>query len=235
MDWNLSPQELRVLGALVEKARTTPEQYPLSTNALRNACNQKSSRDPVMELDESTVRETITSLTRRGLVKMGSGYGGRVSKFAHRFGEAASGLALEADEVAVLAVLFLRGPQTPGELRARTQRLHEFADTAAVEAVLARLEQHGQGPLVRCLEREPGKREHRYVHCFGASAEEGGPDTASPEHASASASAPAPQSAGGDLEARLDALERDLQDLRERVERLTDASRGDTSVDPWSL
>ena len=157
MEWNLSPEELRVLGSLVEKASTTPEQYPLSVNALRSACNQKSSRDPVMDLDESGVREAITSLTRRGLVKMGSGYGGRVSKYAHRFGEAASGLALEADQVAVLCVLFLRGPQTPGELRARTQRLHEFADTAAVEAVLEWLEHHAQGPLVRRLEQEaPG-------------------------------------------------------------------------------
>lgn len=220
MEWNLSPEELRVLGSLVEKASTTPEQYPLSVNALRNACNQKSSRDPVMELDESGVREAITSLTRRGLVKMGSGYGGRVSKFAHRFGEAASGLELGDDQVAVLCVLFLRGPQTPGELRARTQRLHEFADTAAVEAVLERIEQHAEGPLVRRLERQPGKREHRYVHCFGAQSGQ------SEAEAAVAASAPVPasasRSAGGDLDARVAALEQELCEVRKRLDRLTD-------------
>lgn len=223
MEWNLSPQELRVLGALVEKARTTPEQYPLSVNALRNACNQKSSRDPVMALDESSVREAITSLTRRALVKTGSGYGGRVSKFAHRFGEAASGLELGADQVAVLCVLFLRGPQTPGELRARTQRLHEFGDTAAVEAVIERLEQHTQGPLVRRLEREPGKREHRYMHCFGVPAEED-PAVVADATAPASASMPAPESSRNDLEARLDALEQELRTVQERLDRLTGGS-----------
>lgn len=219
MERNLSPEELRVLGSLVEKASTTPEQYPLSVNALRNACNQKSSRDPVMELDESGVREAITSLTRRGLVKMGSGYGGRVSKFAHRFGEAASGLELGDDQVAVLCVLFLRGPQTPGELRARTQRLHEFADTAAVEAVLERLEQHAEGPLVRRLERQPGKREHRYVHCFGAQSGESEAEAAPAEPAPATT--PARQPAGGDLEARVAALEAELRELRKRLDRLT--------------
>jgi uncharacterized protein YceH (UPF0502 family) len=219
MEWNLSPEELRVLGSLVEKAATTPEQYPLSVNALRNACNQKSSRDPVVELDESSVREAITSLTRRGLVKMGSGYGGRVSKFAHRFGEAASGLELDADQVAVLCVLFLRGPQTPGELRARTQRLHEFDDTAAVEAVLDRLEQHAEGPLVRRLERQPGKREHRYAHCFGAQSGESEAEAAATD--SSPAPVPAPHSSAGDLGARVDALERELREVREQLDRLT--------------
>jgi len=224
MDWDLSPEELRVLGALVEKASTTPEQYPLSVNALRNACNQKSSRDPVMELDESGVREAITSLTRRGLVKMGSGYGGRVSKFAHRFGEAASGLELGADQVAVLCVLFLRGPQTPGELRARTPRLHEFADTAAVEAVLDGLERHAEGPLVRRLERQPGKREHRYVHCLGAQSEQGEAEVAVAEPA------PAPESANGGLDARVEALETELRELRQRLDRLTGGG-GDSGSD----
>jgi len=219
MKRDLSAEEIRVLGSLVEKAATTPEQYPLSVNALRNACNQKSSRDPVMDLDESSVREAITSLTRRGLVKMGSGYGGRVSKYAHRFGEAASGLALGADEVAVLGVLFLRGAQTPGELRARTQRLHEFADTAAVEAVLDRLQQHAEGPLVRRLERQPGKREHRYVHCFGARLEPSETETAIV--GSAPVPSPAPEPAGDDLEARVAALERELNEVRRRLDRLT--------------
>jgi len=228
MEWNLSPEELRVLGSLVEKAATTPEQYPLSVNALRNACNQKSSRDPVMQLDEPSVREAITSLTRRSLVRTGSGYGGRVSKFAHRFGEAASGLELGADEVAVLCVLFLRGPQTPGELRARTQRLHEFADTAAVEAVLERLEQHPEGPFVRRLERQPGKREHRYAHCFGAQSEPGEAEAAVARPASAPAREPEP--AGDGLEARVEALETELRELRQRLDRLTGGG-GDSGSD----
>lgn len=217
MDWNLSPEELRVLGCLVEKESTTPEQYPLSVNALRNACNQKSSRDPVMDMPESSVREAISTLTRRGLVKTASGYGGRVSRFAHRFGAEGSGLALSPDQVAVLCVLFLRGPQTAGELRARTQRIHEFADTAAVEATLSGLEQHAEGPLVRRLAREPGKREHRYAHCFGGRAEE-------PDHAASVAEPPPPAAAappGDDLAARVSALEEALRSIEGRIDRLS--------------
>ena len=218
MDWNLSPEELRVLGCLVEKEATTPEQYPLSVNALRNACNQKSSRDPVMDLSESSVREAISSLTRRGLVKTASGYGGRVSRFAHRFGTEASGLALSPEQVAVLCVLFLRGAQTPGELRARTRRIHEFADTAAVEDTLAGLAQHAEGPLVRRLAREPGKREHRYVHCLGAVAEETDPEPAVSEPPSSTA----PDHPAGDLEARVTALEEALRAIEARLDRLAD-------------
>lgn len=219
MDWNLTSEELRVLGALVEKEFTTPEQYPLSVNALRSACNQKSSRDPVMDLPESGVREAITSLTRRGLVRMGSGYGGRVSRFAHRFGTAGSGLELGPDQVAVLCVLFLRGPQTPGELRARTQRLHAFEDVAAVEVTLTALEGHPEGPLVRKLAREPGRREHRYAHCFGVQPEsvETGPDVAK------AAPAQVPDHSTDDLEARVAALEDALRVMQERIERLAGA------------
>ncbi len=221
MDRDLSQEELRVLGSLVEKEATTPEQYPLSINAVRSACNQKSSRDPVLALTESDVRAAIGSLTRRGLVRTASGYGGRVSKFAHRFGAPASGLELDAGQIAVLCVLFLRGAQTPGELRARTQRLHAYADTGEVEATLHALEQHPEGPLVRRLPREPGKREHRYLHCFGAtpdaSREGGGSDlfpTPRPEPA-----APHP-TATADLESRVEALEDALQAMEKRIEQL---------------
>lgn len=220
MEWNLAPEELRVLGSLVEKESTTPEQYPLSVNALRNACNQKSSRDPVMELDESSVREAITALTRRGLVRMGSGYGGRVSKFAHRFGSAGSGLELGPDQVAVLCVLFLRGPQTPGELRARTQRLHAFEDVGAIEATLTTLEEHPQGPLVRQLAREAGKREHRYAHCFGAQPEPVETGSAVAE----AAPARKPDHASDDLEARVAALEDALRAMQEQIDRLAGAA-----------
>lgn len=233
MDRDLSPEELRVLGSLVEKEATTPEQYPLSVNAVRSACNQKSSRDPVMALDESDVRAAIGSLTRRGLVRTASGYGGRVSKFAHRFGAQGSGLELGADQIAVLCVLFLRGAQTPGELRARTQRVHAFSDTAAVEATLTALEQHPEGPLVRSLPREPGKREHRYVHCFGAT-----PDASSdvPSAGDASdlftppASEPARTgpAATGELESRVNALEEALQAMEKRIEQLVANRKDDT-------
>lgn len=218
MDWNLSPEELRVLGCLVEKEATTPDQYPLTVHALRSACNQKSSRDPLMNMSEASVREAITALTRRGLVRTGSGYGGRVSRFVHRFGAAGSGLELGPEQMAVVCVLFLRGAQTPGELRTRTQRLHGFADTAAVENVLAALAQHPEGPLVRRLPRLPGRREHRYAHCFGA--EPDGPD------AEAAATPPPVMSGDGpvDLEERVDALERALQAMEERIERLVGGS-----------
>ena len=227
MDWNLSPEELRVLGCLVEKESTTPEQYPLSVNALRNACNQKSSRDPVMELPESSVREAISSLTRRGLVKTASGYGGRVSKFAHRFGAEGSGLQLAPEQVAVLCVLFLRGPQTPGELRARTQRIHAFPDTAAVEDTLTGLAQHAQGPLVRRLAREPGRREHRYAHCLGGEPAEADAPVAVAETAPpASAATP-----GGDLEARVRALEEALRRIERRLECLGGESASGEDAD----
>lgn len=216
MELNLSPEELRVLGSLVEKEATTPEQYPLSVNALRSACNQKSSRDPAMNMDEAAVREAVSSLTLRGLVRTASGHGGRVSKYAHRFGTAKSGLELGPDQIAVLCILFLRGPQTAGELRTRTRRLHAFDDTAAVEATLDTLERHAAGPLVRQLPRVAGKREHRHGHCFGAEAEE--------PAAGAAADTTADDAAGEDVEARVAALERALQAMQEQIDRL--AGRG---------
>jgi uncharacterized protein YceH (UPF0502 family) len=154
----LDPVELRVLGCLLEKQRTTPDQYPLSLNALRLACNQQTSRDPVMSLDEDEVRAAVRSLADAGWASLASGTGSRVAKYRQRFDES---LDLLPSESAVLAVLFLRGPQTVNELRTRTERAHAFADEEQVLAALGRLAEAG---YVRELERRPGQRETRWTH-----------------------------------------------------------------------
>ena len=160
----LSPIELRVLGALMEKERTTPDQYPLSLNALRLACNQQTSRDPVMSLDEDTVVEAVHSLTNAGWARLASGTGSRVAKYRQTFDES---LDLLPSESAVLAVLFLRGPQTVNELRTRTDRAHHFAGNDDVVETLERL---GEKDFVRELGRQPGQRETRWEHLLEAQA-----------------------------------------------------------------
>lgn len=161
----LSVQALRVLGCLLEKQVTTPEQYPLSLNAVVNACNQKSNREPVMELSESDVQNELDQLVKKHLVTANSGFGQRVVKYEQRFCNSAFGhLQLSRAEVAVLTLLFLRGAQTPGELRTRSGRLHEFADVAEVEQTLEGLASRDDGPMVVRLAREPGKRESRFMH-----------------------------------------------------------------------
>lgn len=174
MDVCLTPYEARVIGCLLEKERTTPEHYPLSLNALTNACNQKSSREPVMQLDEATVQDTVTALTKKGYVIEKSGFGSRVAKFRHRFCNTEfSPLQFSDQELGVVCVLLLRGPQTPGELRARTDRLCRFEDVREVEATLEGLMARDDGPFVARLAREPGRREARYAHLFGGDVESG--------------------------------------------------------------
>jgi uncharacterized protein YceH (UPF0502 family) len=164
MHMNLSLFETRVIGCLIEKAITTPDQYPLSLNALVNACNQKSNRDPVLELKEVTVQDTVDGLIKKFLVSRG--YGSRVTKYQHRFCNSEFGtLQLSEKATAIICELFLRGPQTPGELRSRTERLCKFGDVSEVEAELASLMAREE-PLVVKLPREPGKRESRYAHLF---------------------------------------------------------------------
>jgi uncharacterized protein len=155
---DLSPAEVRVLGCLVEKQRTTPDAYPLTLNALRAACNQSTNRDPVVAYDEATIRDAITRLSRRRWARLASGAGSRASKYRHLLDEA---LTRAPDELAVLCVLMLRGPQTPGELKARCDRLHPFADLAAIHATLERLIARD---LVEQLPRRPGQKEERYAH-----------------------------------------------------------------------
>lgn len=214
MDRDLVAEELRVLGCLVEKEASTPEQYPLSINSLVQACNQKSNRDPVMALSEADVRAAVTGLTRRGLVRQASAYGGRVNRFEHRLGRG-PGSALNAtpEQLALLCLLLLRGPQTAGELRSRAQRLAGPADIGAVEATLSALAGHEAGPLVERMAREAGKRESRYRHCLGGA-----------DHAAAIAAATPPAGAGDGassaqtLESRIAALERAVAELRARLD-----------------
>ena len=217
---DLSPAEVRALGCLLGKQRTTPEQYPLTLNALRLACNQSTNRDPVTDYDEATVREAAQSLGRRRLARYTSGHGGRVAKYRHLMKEEAG---LPEDELAVLCVMLLRGPQTPGELKGRTERLHPFADLAEVEATIERL--IGRDLALR-LERRPGQKEQRYMHQLSADldgpeppsgpapappAEVEGPEVAAP-------AAPAVRAAADpSLEARVSELESAVRELREKL------------------
>jgi len=215
----LTPYEARVIGCLLEKQRTTPEQYPLSLNALTSACNQKSSRDPVLELDEATVQETVDALMKKHHVTEKSAFGSRVTKYQHRFCNTEFGtLKFSEQETGILCVLLLRGPQTPGELRTRTERLCRFQDVHEVEAVLDRLMQRDDGPFVVKLSREPGKRESRFAHLFCGDA--GLQDIAMP----AAAAPAAPETDSGRIERLEEAVNR-LQDevagLKARLERLS--------------
>lgn len=175
MDLHLTPYECRVIGCLLEKQRTTPEQYPLSLNALTNACNQKSNRDPVLELDEATVQDTVDALMKKHLVSEKGGFSSRVTKYQHRFCNTEFGtLKFSDQELGIVCVLLLRGPQTPGELRTRTDRLCRFSDIHEVESTLEELMLRDDGPFVVGLPREPGKREIRYAHLFGDAPVTGG-------------------------------------------------------------
>ncbi len=167
MNPQLSPHEARVIGSLIEKQITTPEQYPLSLNALVLACNQKSNRDPVLELTVQDVQELIDALSRKHLVIERSGFGSRVPKYQQRFCNTEfSALQFTAQERAILCELLLRGPQTPGELRSRASRMAPFSDVTEIEAALNNLAQDPAGPRVVQLPREPGRRDSRYAHLF---------------------------------------------------------------------
>jgi uncharacterized protein len=195
---DLSSVEVRVLGCLIEKQRTTPDVYPLSLNALRSACNQSTNRDPVVDYDEATIRSAVDELSRRGWVRLASGPGSRAAKFRHLLPEA---IGVSDAEISLLAVLMLRGPQTPGELKQRTERLYAFDGLGGVEEVLQDL--IGQ-ELVARLPRRPGQKEERYAQLLG----EGAPE---PEEAAS----PPPG-----LEERVGRLEDALRALQERLEGL---------------
>ena len=217
MDISLTPREARVIGCLLEKQRTTPEHYPLSLNALTNACNQKSNRTPVLELDEATVLDTINTLIKKRHVSEKSGFGSRVTKYQHRFCNTEFGtLKFSEQELGIVCVLLLRGPQTPGELRTRTERLCKFRDIHEVESTLDQLMQRDDGPFVTRLPRESGKREVRYTHLF--SDEDNRHATAAAEPAS-----PGHDSNPERME-QLEQMVRQLRDemtaLRERLDRI---------------
>jgi len=208
--------EIRVLGCLLEKQRTTPDAYPLSLNALRLACNQSTNRDPVVEYDEAEVREALRRLALRGWTRLASGAGSRARKYRQLFDEA---LGLEPDELALLAVLMLRGAQTPGELKQRADRLHGFADLAAVQQTLDRLVERGH---VAQLERRPGQKEERYVQLLGGGEEAPQPEQSSAAPAATSAAA-TPEAGDAAPEDRLERLEQELADLRAQVRQLREA------------
>ena len=171
---DLTAAEIRVLGCLIEKQRTTPDTYPLTLNALRIACNQSTARDPVVRYDDATVRDAMTRLSRRRWARLAGG--GRAPKYRHLLDEA---LTRAPDELAVLCVLMLRGPQTPGELKQRTDRLHPFADLAAIHETLRRLIDR---ELVMQLARRPGQKEERYAHRLGEDADELEPAAGAASH-----------------------------------------------------
>lgn len=215
----LSPEEIRVIGCLLEKESTTPDQYPLSLNALTTACNQKSARDPVMSLSAGEVQRVVDGLVRKYLVSDRAGFGGRVVRYKHRFCNTEFGsLQLTDQQRGALCVLMLRGPQTPGEIRSRTHRLCEFADTDEVEAVLDSLAAHEAGPFVLRLPREPGKRESRYAHLLGTedvpSSEPAGAQTPAPAGPAPAAPAEPEADRLEQLEARVRELESAVRDLR---------------------
>jgi uncharacterized protein YceH (UPF0502 family) len=198
------PVEIRVLGCLIEKQRTTPDAYPLSLNALRLACNQATNRDPVADYDEHRIRRALDALSRRGWVRLASGPGSRAVKFRHLFDEA---LSLDEEELCLLAVLMLRGPQTPGELKQRSERLHPFESLEEIEHVLSGLVEH---ELVARLPRRPGQKEERFVQLLGGE-----------EPAAASgAGEPAPAAGPAEDDDRLAALEAALAELRDEVAEL---------------
>jgi uncharacterized protein YceH (UPF0502 family) len=231
MPIELTPNEARVIGCLIEKEITTPEHYPLSVNSLTNACNQKSNRDPVLELDEATVQQTLDALNRRFLVSDQTGYGSRVTKYQHRFCNGNfGGLKFSPRELAVLCELLLRGPQTPGELRSRASRMCAFSDVSEVDHVLMQLAQREDGPFVVRLAREPGRRESRYAHLFSGEVE--GADSNEPVVPVAlaiGAVSPAPSftakvaktQSETELEARVARLEVEVAELRALLEDLT--------------
>jgi uncharacterized protein YceH (UPF0502 family) len=211
MNIELSPLEARVIGCLIEKQITTPDQYPLSLNALVNACNQKSNRDPVMEVDEVTIQGTVDQLARKHFVIEKSGFGSRVPKFQHRFCNTEYGtLKLTAQELAIVCELLLRGPQTPGELRTRASRMAAFSEVGQVEAALESLRTREDGPFVVRLPREPGRRDSRYAHLFSGAvavpAIEDEPQTVAVSNVAA------------ETPSRLDRLEEQVRRLREELD-----------------
>ncbi|HVY81077.1 MAG TPA: DUF480 domain-containing protein [Steroidobacteraceae bacterium] len=234
MKIELSPLEARIIGCLIEKQITTPDQYPLSLNALVNACNQKSNRDPVLDVSESEVQATLDALSKKHLVIERSGFGSRVPKYQHRFCNTEFGtLKFTPQELAIVCELLLRGPQTPGELRSRASRMAPFADMSEVESTLEALRTRDDGPFVARLAREPGRRESRYAHLFSGAI----PDSpekplavaSNPVTPRGSASAPLSQDAPVALSglqapstdaARIDRLEDEVKRLRAELDDL---------------
>jgi uncharacterized protein YceH (UPF0502 family) len=212
MDIKLTENEVRVLGALIEKDITTPEYYPLSLNALVNACNQKSNRDPVMQLDEDAVRDAVEGLQQDRLAGPAGGADSRVTKYEHRLQEVYN---FTRPEIAVLCVLLLRGPQTPGELRGRGERMHRFEALEDVQSALQKLMQR-EPPLAKVLARQPGTKESRYAHLMAGDVGE----TMGPAQIGAAAErGPAEGERIARLEAEVAELRREVGGVKDQLER----------------
>ena len=212
MNIELTLNETRVLGCLMEKSVTTPEQYPVTLNALTNACNQKSSRNPVLTLEPGVVERTVRDLEAKHLVASDENFKSRVEKFTQRFCNTPfADVQLDGAEFAVLCLLLLRGPQTPGELRTRSGRLHDFADNQAVVETLAGLLERDGGPLVARLPRTPGRQDHEYAHLLSGAIE------SVPASLAAAPDAVRAPSRTADLEARVATLEQEVRELREAL------------------
>jgi len=210
----LDEKEARVIGCLIEKSITTPDHYPLTLNSLTNACNQKSSRDPVMSLSQGEVQHTVRALEAKHLVRTEESFKSQTEKYSQRFCNTRySDLQLDPAEVAIVCLLLLRGAQTPGELRARSGRLHSFADNADVVATLDGLVNREADPLVVRLPRTPGRKDSEYMHLFY------GPVDVDAYAAEASAAKPAAASGGGlaELRERVDRLEAEIAGLKEQL------------------
>lgn len=226
-----SDVEIRVLGCLIEKQRATPDQYPLTLNSLRLACNQSTNRDPVVDYDEATIREALGALGRRRWIRSASGHTSRVAKYRHLLEEE---LKLTGEQLSILAVLMLRGEQTPGELKQRTERLFRFED---LDAVILELEGLIERGLVERLPRRPGQKEERYRQLLGGDSAE---DEEAPEEAPAPAGAangsepaeqrPAAGVSQPDLAGRVAALEDEVAELRRQIAALADSSAKDEPV-----
>jgi hypothetical protein len=214
MDVLLTSIEARVLGSLIEKEITTPDYYPLSLNALVNACNQKSNREPAMSLDEDSVKAAIRSLNDQGLAGPADTMDSRVTKYEHRLQEAFN---FDRRETAILCELFLRGPQTPGELRARCERMHKFDDLNEIQLTLQRLMKR-EPPLVKLLARQPGTKEARYAHLFFGDVEPQATEShaaITPSRSGAAAEESLPQKVAR-LESELAALRTQVSDIRQQ-------------------
>ena len=214
MDIQFTPNEARVIGCLMEKSVITPDQYPLSLNALVNACNQKSSREPVLSLEQNVVQRTVNDLIAKRLVMIQE-FGSRVDKYQQRFCNTHfAEIKFSPAEFAVICLLLLRGPQTPGELKAHSGRLHEFPDPAEVDATLESLLTRSDGPFVARLPREPRRKDHAYAHLFSGAIESA--PASAPAAASEESPAPRP-SALAALESRVAALEQEVAALRQAL------------------
>jgi uncharacterized protein YceH (UPF0502 family) len=213
----LSAEQCRIIGVMLEKETTTPEQYPLSINGITTACNQKSNRDPVMSLSESEVQNSVDELVKMNLLMIDHKASGRVSKYIHRFCDTEFGdLKFTTQQRAIICLLLLRGPQTPGELRTRSNRLADFADVNEVEKALSQLHDLNNLTLVKKLEREPGKRESRYVQLFSDL------DESYVVEASVTQTAVASSESNDQLLQRVTALEQQVATLTEQITCLTE-------------